>query len=306
MERISTNAGPLTSRTAPQAWIDLAPLAIVAADPQGDCLLWSRWAQHLFGWHRSEVLGRPCPLVPPGGEAAQRRAISQVAGGVSLAESMIPCRARDGTWVQVSLAAAPVRTVSGEVHGILALMVDLTKERAPLPTLTFRQAQNGRLLYVSPSCRTLLGYAPEELLGCPIYEFVHPCERVPMRHLHFAMLAGESSAATSLWRFRCKGGAFRWLEVTLRSAAPAGVEALRQLQTQAWDASERRALEMALRQARAVAAAKEAPEAALARGFHQAFGLLTDCGAHLLGTRDLSPAARRRLRWIQEAAAAQA
>ena len=32
----------------------------------------------------------------------------------------------------------------------------------------------GRYTYVSPSCKTLLGYDPEELLGLTPYTFIHP------------------------------------------------------------------------------------------------------------------------------------
>jgi PAS domain S-box-containing protein len=32
----------------------------------------------------------------------------------------------------------------------------------------------GIYLYASPACRTLLGYAPEELIGHSAYEFFHP------------------------------------------------------------------------------------------------------------------------------------
>ncbi len=34
--------------------------------------------------------------------------------------------------------------------------------------------RSGRFLYVSPACRKLLGYEPEELVGIIAYELLHP------------------------------------------------------------------------------------------------------------------------------------
>jgi len=33
---------------------------------------------------------------------------------------------------------------------------------------------DGRYLYISPSCRRLLGYEPEDLLGTDLYDLFHP------------------------------------------------------------------------------------------------------------------------------------
>jgi PAS domain-containing protein len=43
-----------------------------------------------------------------------------------------------------------------------------------LPDLLHVLNLNGRILYVSPSCKAITGYEPAELIGCFLCEFVHP------------------------------------------------------------------------------------------------------------------------------------
>ena len=42
---------------------------------------------------------------------------------------------------------------------------------------------NGSILYISPACRTLLGYEPAELIGQPVFQFVHPADATSILEL---------------------------------------------------------------------------------------------------------------------------
>jgi PAS domain S-box-containing protein len=69
----------------------------------------------------------------------------------------------------------------------------------------------GRLLYASPQHRDLLGWDPEELVGTPVIEFVHPEERENIAQtLGRAIAAGDYE--THQYRFRTRGGGYRHLE----------------------------------------------------------------------------------------------
>lgn len=47
-----------------RALFDASPFGIVAVDPAGLVLSWSRSAGRIFGWNEKEVMGRPLPLEP--------------------------------------------------------------------------------------------------------------------------------------------------------------------------------------------------------------------------------------------------
>ena len=76
--------------------------------------------------------------------------------------------------------------------------------------------KDGRLRYVSPSHRALLGYSDEELRSLNSLDFVHPddIERVRMR-MGEALSSATSVAPDRPIRFRSRDGSWRWLMVTL-------------------------------------------------------------------------------------------
>ena len=68
-----------------------------------------------------------------------------------------------------------------------------------------RHDPNGTYLYVSPACRTLVGYEPEELIGRSPYDFVHPDDLVRISTTHSTILQ-SSDTSTITFRGRCKDG----------------------------------------------------------------------------------------------------
>lgn len=70
----------------------------------------------------------------------------------------------------------------------------------------------GHYLYVSPSCRTLLGYDEGELLGKSPYRFFHPDDRDRIRQeSHNAMLKGRKLDRIE-YRMERRNGRYIWLE----------------------------------------------------------------------------------------------
>jgi PAS domain S-box-containing protein len=71
---------------------------------------------------------------------------------------------------------------------------------------------DGRYLYVSPSCRRLLGYEPSELIDREPFELVHPGDVERVRgSLHARMLRGERGVS-AVYRIRHKDGHYVWFE----------------------------------------------------------------------------------------------
>lgn len=69
----------------------------------------------------------------------------------------------------------------------------------------------GKFLYVSPSCQTLLGYSPQELEGRNLDEFCHP-DDIQCIHLYFQESIQQAESVTSCYRFRCQSGRYIWIE----------------------------------------------------------------------------------------------
>lgn len=71
----------------------------------------------------------------------------------------------------------------------------------------------GKLLYISPACRTLLGYEPQEPLGHYFSDYLHPEEQIlfPPHELLTLPQGKETYALTC--RLRSKKGTYIWFEI---------------------------------------------------------------------------------------------
>ena len=72
---------------------------------------------------------------------------------------------------------------------------------------------DGRYTYLSPNYREVLGYAPEEMLGRPFGEWLHP-DDAPAVLERFAENMRSLQPGQATFRYRRKDGTWRWLETT--------------------------------------------------------------------------------------------
>ena len=76
-----------------------------------------------------------------------------------------------------------------------------------------RASLEGVRRYVSPACRSLYGYEPEELVGTRAADFTHPEDLGHMPIATARLLAGEEKVVSS-YRARCKDGSYIWVEAS--------------------------------------------------------------------------------------------
>jgi PAS domain S-box-containing protein len=93
--------------------------------------LWNPAAERIFGWSREEMLGRgDLPMAPPSKRAESEDLFARVSAGESLNDYETVRQRKDGTLVDVSIAAAPVRDGSGRVIGNMVAYTDITERKA--------------------------------------------------------------------------------------------------------------------------------------------------------------------------------
>jgi len=78
---------------------------------------------------------------------------------------------------------------------------------------------SGRYLYASPAAHRMLGFRPEEMVGCGGEAFLPPEDRERMREATGLLAAGEVTALTMQHRLRKKDGGFLEVE-TVSSSVP--------------------------------------------------------------------------------------
>lgn len=71
------------------------------------------------------------------------------------------------------------------------------------------------VVFASESVYDVLGYTPEELMGKPGYELIHPDELAAIGLIHTANVKEERMSSITMYRSRCKDGTYVQLDVVV-------------------------------------------------------------------------------------------
>ncbi|HET6867465.1 MAG TPA: PAS domain S-box protein, partial [Solirubrobacteraceae bacterium] len=112
-----------------QAVIQSAPVGILEVDLHSRVIRWNPAAEEIFGWAPEEIIGQPVPIVPPSKQAEFEDVLATVRSGRPYPNVETYRQRKDGSLVEVELAAAPVRDSSGRVVSHMAVFTDITKRK---------------------------------------------------------------------------------------------------------------------------------------------------------------------------------
>jgi len=170
------------------AVIENSPLAIVTMDMDGNVESWNPAAERIFGWREDEILEKPVPLLVPRSEETRfadlRRRLNQ---GERIEEVEVRRQRKDGSIINVSVSAGPLRDAEGSVVGTIGVVADTTERKRveetrqrlaeileATPDLVGMSKVDGEGIYLNPAGRSLLGVSPDQVTsGRPIWEY-HP------------------------------------------------------------------------------------------------------------------------------------
>ena len=110
-----------------------------------------------------------------------------------------------------------------------------------------RHDREGFFLYVSPACYTIMGYAPEELVGRDVLPFIHPEDTEELLKLLSSSKWDDPTAAIP-YRAKHKNGEYVWLETTARVIYDHEDKAV-EIQASTRDITERKQAQVALQRA---------------------------------------------------------
>ncbi len=113
-----------------QAVIESAPLGIMEVDLDTHIVRWNSAAEEIFGWTREEMLGRTdMPMVQETREDEGALLRAKLRSGEAFSGYETIRQRKDGSLIDVSIAAAPVRDASGEVVGYMVVYSDVTERK---------------------------------------------------------------------------------------------------------------------------------------------------------------------------------
>ena len=111
------------------AVIDASPVAIVCSDTDRRIFLWSRAAEQIFGYTSEEMLGERTKLVPQGGEAESQALFDRALQGETIRDVQLKRRRKNGSLVDIRVAAAPMHNIDGSVRGVAWAYEDVTHRK---------------------------------------------------------------------------------------------------------------------------------------------------------------------------------
>src|ERR1051325_6641244 len=107
--------------------------AVVAADADGNIRFWNAGAERIFGHSETDAIGQSLDLIIP--ERLRQRHWDGYRHTIATGQSRygegemlsVPALRRDGATISVEFTVVPLKSDSGQMTGIVAIMRDATK-----------------------------------------------------------------------------------------------------------------------------------------------------------------------------------
>lgn len=170
-----------------RAIVEAAPNAILVVDSDGLIWLANSQAERLFGYSRTELVGKAVEMIVPqrlrDQHTHQRAAFSAApeVRAMGAGRDLFGLR-KDGTEVPIEIGLSPLHTIEG--YFVLASIIDISKRKQAeqtvraaetdllresilnnLPASVIATDTEGRILAVNPAAEQMLGYPRGELIG---------------------------------------------------------------------------------------------------------------------------------------------
>jgi PAS domain S-box-containing protein len=202
--------------------------AIITMSLDGMITGWNSAAERLFGYTAAETTGKNITLIVPADRLSEvQDTLRRIGWGESIEHSETLRLRKDGSLVEVSLSISPIKAPSGATIGISKVARDITdsnktrlalRQQAEELRRIFETSQDlimvmdsrGSLVQISPSCETILGYPPSDMIGRSGVDFLHPDH---LEHSRQEMRALRRGERPKLADTRCvhKDGRTVWL-----------------------------------------------------------------------------------------------
>jgi diguanylate cyclase (GGDEF)-like protein/PAS domain S-box-containing protein len=213
------------------AIVEASSDAIMRESVDGIIESWNAGAEALYGYTADEMIGRHAGVLFPEDRIIELEDnLRHIADNRSIPHTVTVRRRKDGSCVDVAVTWSPVQDATGVVVGAAVIaheVTDLVEARDAVArseerfrSLVQHAADvalvfdaESMIVYASPAVERF-GYVPEDLVGTPSRQLVHPDDAAQLRQTVIDAVVSTGSSSIE-WRFRTAGGEYRWTEAVI-------------------------------------------------------------------------------------------
>ncbi len=240
--------------------------AVIVTDINFVIQRWNKAAETIYGWSAVEAIGKKADILRTRFNSANGRteSASTLFSEGQYQEEFIQLR-KDGTALDIQASVSLFKDENGIPIGTVAVNRDITERKKAEETLRLseeryrllaenitdiisRVTPDGIYKDVSPSSASVLGYAPEDMIGKLTSDFIHLDDRASTLQQHQIALDQRSEIPLT-YRFRHRKGHYIWLEVARKFITSKDSDVVQEYVTSARDVTIRKRAEEALKNA---------------------------------------------------------
>ncbi len=203
-----------------RAFFRNCPQAIILLDLNGKVIEWNPAAEHIFGWSKKEVLGKPNPIIPEDKQGEYLKLRSQVEEGRPYAGKKLRRKRKDGTLIYINMSSALIYDEKGKKLAMMGIAEDVTERIATeennqilaelvdaSPASITVHDFEGNFLYANKMTFDLHGFTREEFLSRNLRDIDVPesAERIAQR---MKELDERREASFEVFHYRKDGSKF--------------------------------------------------------------------------------------------------
>jgi PAS domain S-box-containing protein len=176
------------------ALIGSSDVAIYSQDLNDAIVVWNAAAERMFGYSASEAIGQPIDLIIPEDRRAEERAVRRrIHAGETVGHYRTVRKRKDGTRLQVSMVASPIRDGAGALVGISKVARDVTTQRQTEIDLSMKSALvdlsdeaifawelDDGIVEWNTGCERLYGHSRSEVMRRNGHELLRTSHPVPL------------------------------------------------------------------------------------------------------------------------------
>jgi PAS domain S-box-containing protein len=205
--------------------------AVIATDLDLNIRSWNDAAEDLYGWRAEEVIGKSMEeVVPVEYPNDQPDAVLAQFQAEGVWQGEVIQKHKDGSDLSVLASVSLVTDEDGRPVSVLAVNRDISELKKAVEKLIESEAKyrdlvektsdviysvnsDGLITYLSPAVESLTGLPPEQLVGQPFTQFVHPEDLGRLGDNIKLLISGEAPGPAE-YRALTTSGEMRWIRAS--------------------------------------------------------------------------------------------